>query len=97
MTKKSLSKFFSENELRITVEANKTVVDFLDITLNLRTGAYKPYQKKPNVTLNYIHYESNHPPCIIQNLPKAIGIPLSTNSSYTEIFHEAAKPYNDAL
>ena len=98
MTKKKLCKIFRENDLRvrITVEANKTVVDFLDITLNLRTGAYKPY-KKPNDTINYINSESNHPPSIIQNLPKGIGIRLSTNSSSNEIFQEAAKPYNDAL
>ena len=41
--------------------------------------------------------ESNHPPSIIQNLPKSIGIRLSTNSSSKEIFQEAAKPYNDGL
>ena len=79
-----------ENDLRITVEANKTVVNFLDITLNVRTGAYKPY-KKPNDTINYINCESNHPPSIIQNLPKGIGMRLSTNSSSSKIFKEAAK------
>ena len=93
LTKKILCKISRENDLRITVEANKTVVDFLDITLNLRTGAYKPY-KKPNDPINYIHCESNHPPSIIQNLPKGIGIRLSTNASSKEIFQEAAKPYN---
>ena len=96
MTKKKPCKIFRENEIRITVEANKRVVDFLDITLNLGTGAYEPY-KKPNDTINYIHRESNHPPSIIHNLPKGIGIRLSTNSSSNEIFQEAAKPYNDAL
>ena len=96
MTKKKLCKIFSENELRMKVEANKTVVDFLDITLNLRTGAYKPY-KKPNDTINYINCESNHPPSIIQNLLKGIEIRLSTNPSSNEIFQEAAKPYSNAL
>ena len=78
------------------MEDNKIVLNFLDITLNLRTGAYKPY-KKPNDTINYINCESNHPPSIIQKLPKGIGIRLSTNSSSKEIFQEAAKPYNDGL
>ena len=96
MMKKKLCKIFRENELRITVETNKTVVDFLDITLNLRTVAYKQY-KNPNDIINYINCESNHPPSIIQNLPKGIGTRLSTNSSSNEIFQEAAKPYNDAL
>ena len=45
ITEKKLCKIFRENELRITAEANKTVVNFFYITLNLRTGAYKPYKK----------------------------------------------------
>ena len=82
MTKKKLFIMFRESELGFTVEANKKV-DFLDITLNLRAGANKPC-KKPNDTINYIHCKSNHPPSIIQNLPKGIGIRLSTNSSNTK-------------
>ena len=45
MTKKKLCKIFRENDRRITVEANKTVVNLLDIILNLSVGAYKPYKK----------------------------------------------------
>ena len=41
------------------------VVDFLDITLDLRTGNYKPY-KKPNDCINYIHKEMNRPPATIK-------------------------------
>ena len=36
---------FKRNSLQITIEANKKVVDFLDITLDLRTEIYKPYKK----------------------------------------------------
>ena len=61
--RKSCVKDLRENELSITVEANKTVVDFLDITLNPRRGDYKPY-KKPKDTINYIHRERNHPPSL---------------------------------
>ena len=60
------------------------------------TGAYKP-NKKPQNTINYIYCEINHPPSIIENIQKGIGIPLPTNSSNTEIFHEASKPYNNDL
>ena len=35
-------------------------VDFLDITLDLSTGSFRPY-KKPNDQLQYIHISSNHP------------------------------------
>ena len=45
--KKEMCKFFKHNSLQITIEANRKVVDFLDITLDLRTAIYKPY-KKPN-------------------------------------------------
>ena len=58
MTKKGLCKIFRENGLRITVEANKPVVDFLDITLNLRTN----HIKNPNDTINYISCEITPPP-----------------------------------
>ena len=90
-TKKKLCKIFKDNDLRIAVEANKNVTDFLDITLDLHTGSYKPY-KTPNDTISYIHCQSNHPPSIIKKLPKGIEIRLSNNSTNADIFQEAAKP-----
>ena len=44
----------SENKLKITIEGNKKNVDFLDITMDLKTGEYKPYMK-PNNTPLYVH------------------------------------------
>ena len=85
-----MCKIFNHN-LQITIEANKKVVDFLDITLDLRTAIYKLY-KKPNSNLTYIHKQSNHPPSIIKNLPKSINKRLSTNSKNAQIFNEAC-PY----
>ena len=84
------------NSLLITIEANKKVADFLDITLDLRTAIYKPY-KKPNRNLKYIHKQSIHPPSIIKNLPKSINNRLSTNSKNAQIFNEACPPYTEAL
>ena len=37
-----MCKIFEHNSLQITIEANKKVVDFLDVTLDLRTAIYKP-------------------------------------------------------
>ena len=82
--------------MQITIEANKKVVDFLDITLDLRAEIYKPY-KKPNSNLTYIHKQSNHPPSIIKNLPKSINKRLSTNSKNAQIFNEACPAYTEAL
>ena len=72
------------------------VVDFLDVTLNLSTGLYQPYQKSNN-KINYIHRDSNHPTPIIKNLSKGIAFRLSNNSANFNIFNKAAKPYHAAL
>ena len=89
--KKEMCKIFKKHNLQITIEADKTVVDFLDLTLDLRTGVYKPY-KKPNNNIAYIHKQSNHPPSIIKNLLKGINKRLSTNSNNAQTFKEALPP-----
>ena len=94
--KKEMCKIFKKHNLQITIEANQKVVDFLDITLDLRTGAYKPY-KKPNNNIAYIHKQSNHPPSTIKNLPKGINKRLSINSNNAQTFKEAIPPYIEAL
>ena len=94
--KNEMYKIFKYNSLQITIEANKKVVNFLDITLDLRTAIYKPY-KKPNSNLTYIHKQSNHPPSIIKNLPKTTNKRLSTNSKNAQIFNEACHPYTEVL
>ena len=57
--KKEMCKIFKHNSLEITIEANKKVVDFLDITLDLRTAIYKPY-KKPNSNFIFINKVTIH-------------------------------------
>ena len=94
--KKEICKVFAKNNLRITIEANKKVVNFLDVTLDLTTEKYKPYSK-PIATPLYVHSKSNHPPCIIKNIPEAINKRLSEISSDADTFKEAAPPYQQAL
>ena len=89
-------KIFKQNDLNITIEAIKKIVELLDITLDLRTWIYKPY-RKPNSSINYLHKDSNHPPSIMKKLPESIQIRLSNNSVNEETFKEAAGPYNAAL
>ena len=90
--KKEMCKIFKHNSLQITIEANKKkVVDFLDMTLDLRRAIYKPY-KKPNSNLTYIYKQSNHPPSIIKNLTKSVNKRLSPNSKKAQIFNEACPP-----
>ena len=92
LTKKDLCAIFNEQGLKITIEANKKCVNFLDTTLNLSTGKHMPYTK-PNNTPLYIHTKSNHPPTIIKNLPESINKRLSDISSDKESFDRAATPY----
>ena len=94
--KKQICQIFKNNNLRITIEANKHTIDFLDITFQLRTGSYKPYIKQNNIP-RYVHKLSNHPPSILKNIPESINKRISKNSSDENKFKEIAPTYNEAL
>ena len=96
MIKKELCNIFGKFGLKITIEANKQIVNFLDVTLNLTNGKYMPYTKPGNIPL-YVHKKSNHPPRIIENLPKSINRRLSEISFDAHSFNEAAPLYQKAL
>ena len=53
--------------------------------------------RKPNDRPLYVHRQSNHPPCIIKNLPAAISRRLTDISSDREAFKEASPLYENAL
>ena len=94
--KKSMIRVFQDEGLKITIEANLHVTDFLDVMLDLRSGKYYPY-RKPNNELLYVHAKSNHPPNIIKQLPGMINQRISGLSCNEEEFHKAIPPYEDAL
>ena len=94
--KKHICKTFSDHNLRITVEANKKCVNYLDITLDLRSASYKPYMKPGNVP-QYVNRQSNHPPPILRSIPEAIKRRLSNISSDKQSFDSAIPPYQEAL
>ena len=96
LIKKDLCAIFSKHGLRITIEANKKIVNFLDVTLNLTSGKYMPYTKPNNIPL-YVNKKSNHPPQIIKNIPKSINNRLSEISFDEESFNKAAPLYQKAL
>ena len=95
-TKKKFCAIFKNRGLKITTEANKKVIDHLDITLNLNDGSYSLYSK-PNNNIVYINKQSNHPPNITANIPKGINKRLSTISSSLQIFNNSTVPYQQAL
>ena len=94
--KKNFQSLFKKYGLEIIIECNKKVVDFLDVTFNLKDGTYKPYQK-PDNKISYINVQSNHPPNIIKQLPKTIEQQLSNNSSNETIFNKGAPLYEKVL
>ena len=65
--KKKLERSFKEYDLEITAESNLNIVNYLDGSLNLKDGTFRPYHK-PDDQIQYIHTESNHPPKILLNI-----------------------------
>ena len=94
--KKQICKVFKNLGLSITSEANLKVVNFLDITLDLNTGLYKPYMKENDLPL-YVNSSSNHPPLVIQNIPKGVNRRLSRISANKQVFDASVQPYQEAL
>ena len=58
--RKDIIKAFADLGLRITIQTNLKVADFLDLSLNLSTESFYPF-RKPNDQQLYIHHQSNQP------------------------------------
>ena len=93
--KEEICRIFNNNGLRITIEANKQIINFLEVTFNLNRSTYQPFTK-PNTSLQYVHRESNHLPITIKNIPAAIN-KLSSLSSDKASIDQAAPPYQKTL
>ena len=94
--KKNLQKTFKDFGLEIVVESNLRIVNYLDVTLNLKNGSFEPCHKQDDI-IQYINKESSHPPSIIKHLPASIEKRLSNSSSDEKICKEAAIYYEDTL
>ena len=87
--RKYFIKIFKEDfDLSITCKTKLKAVNFLDVTLNLTTGKYQPYNK-PNNNPLYINILSNHPPNIIKNLPDNISKRINTLSADERTFNKS--------
>ena len=94
--KKKITAIFGKHDLKVTADANLKVINFLDVTLDLEQGTFKPYMK-PNNNPLYVHKLSNHPPLVTKNIPAGVNKRLSCISSNKEIFQAAAPAYQEAL
>ena len=90
--KKEICRILNRNGLRLTIEANKKIITFLNVTFNLNNSTYQPYTK-PNTTLQYVHCESNHPRITTKNIPAGINKRLTSLSLDKALFDKAAPPY----
>ena len=80
----------------MTIETNAKVVNFLDVTLDLNTGIYKPFIKENDSPL-YVNMKSNHPPTVLKNIPEGINNRISRISANKTVFDDAAPVYQEAL
>ena len=71
-------------------------MDFLDVTLDLNNGEYRPYHK-PNNTPLYVHAHSNHPPSVLRQIPLTVQQRLSSLSSTEDVFNREKQFYETAL
>ena len=94
--KKEMCKIFGNFGLKITIDVNHKIVNFLDVTFDLESGLFKPFMK-PNDNPVYVHRKSNHPPAILTNLPKSVNRRLSSISANEGVFKDAIPPYQQAL
>ena len=94
--KKKMCKIFKENGLNITVASKLAIIDFLDVTFDLRSGTYYPYRKQNNEIL-HINKQLKHPPTIIKQTPSTISKQISDVSCDRDYFYKAAPDYNTAL
>ena len=94
--KKELQRLFKEDDLEIIAESNQKIVNYLDVTFNLKDGTFRPYHK-PGDQMQYIHTEFNHPPNIIKHIPASIETRLSNLSSTQTIFKESTTHYENYL
>ena len=64
--------------------------------MNLDSDTFKPFTK-PNTVPLYINCQSNHPPCVLKNIPAAINKRLSKISCNEAVFNAATPAYQEAL
>ena len=94
--KKHFCKLFIDHDLELTIQCNRKVMNFLDVTLDLENSAYRSYLKYSNKII-YVNTESNHLPSIIKQLPKSIELRLSQLPANEEIFKNSVRPCYETL
>ena len=90
LIRKHITRHFKNHRLKITIQTNLKIVNYLNVTFNLTNGSYYLY-RKPNNLPQYINIKSYHAPNIIKQLSTSINRRISDNS-----FNKAKPIYDDA-
>ena len=93
---KKIIRAFKLLGFRIQIASNLKIVDFLDVTLNLNNGAFKPFSKNDSAP-RYINISSNHPRSVLRQIPNAVNQRINKLSSGKKMFEENKSRYDDAL
>ena len=93
---KKIIRAFKLLGLRIQIASNLKIVDFLDITLNLNNGTFKPFSKNDSAP-RYINISSNHPRSVLRQISNAVNQRINWLSSCKKIFEESKGRYDDTL
>ena len=81
---KKLKKRKIKKGLQIFIKCNLKIVDYLDVTLNLKDVTYHPFHK-PNDETSYIHVESYHTLQAVKKIARSVAKRLSRLSSTKEM------------
>ena len=93
---KKIIRAFTLLGFRIQIASNFKIVDFLDVTLNLNNGTFKPFSKNDSAS-RYINISSNHPRSVLRQIPNAVNQRINKLSSGKKIFEENKSRYDDTL
>ena len=94
--RKEMIELFKKHGLNLEIKCNLKTVDYLDVTFDLNTGIYKPYNKINNFP-RYINAKSNHPPSVLKQIPTSVSKRISSNSCNEEVFNAVTPFYNNIL
>ena len=62
---------FKQHHLNLEIKCNLKISDYLNITFDLTTGLFKPYNKTNNIP-RYVNARSNQPPFILKEIPRSV-------------------------
>ena len=82
--------------LFLLLHSNLKIVDFLDVTLNLNNGCFKPFSKNDSAP-RYINISSNQPRSVLRQIPNTMNQRINRLFSCKRIFEESKSIYDDAL